>query len=686
MMNKPLLLVLILFSLYSCRREDNIYDMEFLLPLAEAELSMQNIIADSNRNAIGANANSNAEVSLVYKYDLFRILPEDYFKIPDSTEIRTFNLENLQLANREIKQTLLLEEVYPPSVLLDGQTVTVPEQTFTGVPPVPVDASEFFETATLKSGFMDVSIYNGFPVRVNTLEFRLKNNVNGQIIFQETFNNIQPLSTATKSIDLSGKTIDYDLVAEIVSLKTDASDGPVMINKEDSVTMTFYVRDMKAQSATAIFPAQSLIKREENTVYDLGGAQLKLVKLRRGFIRFRIVSTIQERMFLDYEIPYALKDGQTVKRNLIIPPAPANGRVEVIDEFPLEGYTIDMSGRPGENLVNAFFNTLDARIDSTGQKTTLSLSDSIFLYYGIEDMLPEYAEGYFGSQTFGFPSGETMISAFKNLSGNIELDDIKMSLDVENGLGANGILNINNIIGTNTRTGRNVVLNGTTLGMPLPINSATKNPFNPFYTSLTVNKNNSNIVAFVENLPDQIRYNASAVINPNPVPNSFSDWLTDRSVLATTLNVEVPLNARLNNLQICDTTPFAYNNNGRQSQIKEGTINIIADNSFPLDFNITIYMLDKWNGFIDSIYIDGNQFIRHAEINPLTGKTIGLQRSILKLNISEQQLYNLIGASYLVYKAGVTSNSAAGIDKVKIFSDYLLRLKLTTNLVYGQKL
>src|SRR5262249_54382514 len=153
---------------------------------------------------------------------------------------------------------------------------------------------------------------------------------------------------------------------------------------------------------------------------------------------------------------------------------------------------------------NSFWNIFKASIDSTGKLMELSTSDSVWIKYGLYDIVPQFAEGYLGQDTIDIGPSQALIDAFAKVTGGtIDLENVKLDLGVDNGIGADATLNFNYITSKNTKKGNTVVLSASALSSPFVISRATRLGYAAkTNTSLIVlNKSNSNIKPFVENMP-----------------------------------------------------------------------------------------------------------------------------------------------------------------------------------------
>lgn len=676
-------LLVIAIALSGCRRDEDYssWDTNLLTPVATTTLTIADLMKDST-----LKQNVDSSLQLVFDQTLYTVHAKDFFVVPDTEIKATLTLERLQLSDRTLTQSITLGQIYPAANILKGTSVVVPAQNITSIPPTPIDASSFFETAVLKEGFMDVTIANGFPVEIDEVQFELVNKVTNVVLVSDKMNNIAPGTSKTVTANLAGKQVDADLEVRVSVLKTFASTGMVVIDPDDKVDITINVRGLKPLSATAIFPAQSVYSKDENALYDFGGAQIKKLKIKSGVLRLRIVSTIEEAMTVFYSIPHATYNGNSVSETLRVKAAPKGGNTDVIRDIPLDGYTIDLRGRnPAvDDTVNAFWNLLDVTLDSSGIKRSISLSDSVYIYYGLLNMEPAWAEGYFGQQVVQAGPDAINFDLFRNASGTIDFNDIDVNLDIVNGFGAEAEVDIKNLTSANTRSGAKVKLNATPLNSPVNMARATDNPFTEQKTSYLLTKSNSNIQTFIKNLPDKLEYEMKVTTNPMGNVSNWKDFLYDYSKLEAKLKATMPLSFIANNLTLTDTLPFEMFATGNLNRVKEGTFNLIIDNSFPLSANMQMFIIDVAGNVTDSVMVQQYSLVQGADIDPITGKVVSPKRSVLKAYFNADRMESLKHAKRLLVRASFNT-PVGSTTPVSIYSNYKFDIKITGDFVYEQR-
>ncbi|MHB1277401.1 MAG: hypothetical protein ACYC1Q_03315 [Bacteroidia bacterium] len=682
MMKKAIYLFIGLsFLIASCRKEQAFsrFNTNLLLPLMHAELGLDQLLGDSV-----LIPDPDGSLRLVSAYDLYRGKIADLFVIPDTQRVNTLSLKTLRLADQSKTQIVPLFLIYPDAAALHGQTATIPAQSITGLSPIPVDASGFFKEATLNSGTMEVSITNGYPVEITTLIFQLKNVVDGSVIQTDTFTNILPGANQVKVIDVAGKKLYAQMEATPVLIETAASNGPVQIDQFAFTTIIFSVKDLKPQTAIARFPAQSVINTEETVVYYFGKAQLKKIKVKAGRVSFNIVSTIEEEMEVNYGIPYATRNGQPFAETFTVPAAPPGGSSTFTINYDISGYEIDLRGKDPtiRDTVNSFFNVLDVTIDSTGIERNISLDDSIYMYLGLLDLEPEYAEGYLGGETFVVGPETIDLDFFGGVSGGLGFDNLNFNLVLENGIGAEGRATIHQLTARNTKKGSTVALSGPGINGPHLLAPATYPPLMPSVKVINLNESNSNIKPFIEQLPDKLDYNISIETNPNGNTSNFKDFITDGSEVVAKLEVDMPVSLKADAITLTDTFDFNMTSVQNGVNIVEGNLNIVSDNGFPFEVQLQIYMLDGNGKIIDSLVGPSNMRIIAANADA-NNRVISPLRSVLIARVDKARMPVFRETRKFLVKA-VVDTPKTNANYWKIYSDYTFKVSLTGDFIYDQ--
>lgn len=663
-----IILLVFILPIAACKRKPAKWDTNLAVPLFKSELSLSNI--DNSRLV-----NNYSDTGYTFIYDeLIYSAKLAQMKTPDTSINTSFTLARLKLSDRSITQKITLGDINPLFKLLDGQTTTVPAQDQSDLNPVDIDASAFFETATLDSGFLDISLTNELPVVVKLVVFELKNSSDGSIVATDSFTNIPINGTVTRSIDLANKTVEKTLKGVVKRLITEASSGPVLIDAKKGVNVTLSVRNLRPRSAVAAFPDQTVLNQNEALSMDMGGAQIKYFKVKAGYLHIKLETTIQENMSTYFAVPSATLNGVMLERNLTVPGA-APGTKEVREEIiDMAGYMFDFRGKNPDvkDTVNTFHQILIVKLDSSGRKVKVTLNDSIRILYSVSEMVPEYAIGYLGNTLNKTGLSSTAFQLFKGLEGDLTLKDFTASVLLRNYVGAEGRIKINHMEGENIFSGKKTILNATPLQSDIYIQSP------PFLKGAYVEKkvlldqNNSNIKEFVETLPQLIHYDMDVETNPNGNVSNWKDFVFDDSRVDVFLNVEMPIAFSIGGLVLRDTQAVNFSDLGQDRRIKSATLYVDAENSYPFEVGLELMLMDANHNSIGKLEIENNQVVQSGKVDA-QGKPLSSVKSRLVIPVPPDKMALLQNTAFVVIKATIKGD---GTNR-KIYNTY--KLKISTN-------
>ncbi len=501
---------------------------------------------------------------------------------------------------------------------------------------------------------------------------------------------ILPLAHASLSID--------DLLVD--SLSTTNADGSVRIVYSTKflgldIDSLFEIPDTTVSNVynfpftiTNAAPPFNVAPGTPNqTTFGAGDAQLVFGILSEGNMIVRLQNDIRRRIVVRYQIPGATLNSIPFDTSFIVPAAPdsLNGFRMTVN-FDLSGYAIDFTG-VNQDRVNTLTTTFIAEIDPTETVgTNIYPSDTVGAVNTISGIKPYYIRGYFGNESVQIGPEETGFTLFQRvISGSIGLDSLTMSLDIDNYIGMDARLTINNIWSRRTSTGQSVYLNTPIIGTPININrgvySSTWGEVIPSSYNFTFDNSNSNAKALVENLPDKLGYDVTLVTNPLGNVSGNNDFLYAANTIDATLNVEMPLSLFADQLVIADTIVPDFSSFDNHDDILKGTLTLTAANSFPFDAFVDIYFMDASSNVIGSIVAAPN-LITSGPVVLTNGYFVsqGFSNSVLTIPLSETQTQALFHSSKIVFVSRFDTNSNPAF--AKIYGSNRLDLNLSADFDY----
>jgi hypothetical protein len=203
---------------------------------------------------------------------------------------------------------------------------------------------------------------------------------------------------------------------------------------------------------------------------------------------------------------------------------------------------------------------------------------------------------------------------------------------------------------------------------------------------LAFTRDNTNIVELIDLRPLTIIYGGGARMNPDGF-QGWDNFISASSSLVAGLEVDVPLEIRLQNLVLSDTLENPLQNEDADTSefsLKDLDYLMLylgTDNGFPMDLSIRMYMYDS----LTHVVSDSVLFGKILEAAPVDagGRVTETVTAKQQVRIEGSQLEALETANALILV--VTFNtSGAGTQDVKIYTDYTLgfRLAVATALDY----
>jgi hypothetical protein len=675
MSNKKIFLLLIVIIVSSCKKELELptWDVDLIFPIANTKIDIYNIVNDSS---ITLEEDNNSLVSLVFEQDLISLDIDSFININEIVGETSTKLDSLKFSRIVIRDTttlgnLLNDLPFGTTLFPNGSSTTIPYlQSIISNDTVIIDASDYFETMTLTSGDLSLTIRNDFPTDLSNISFTLVNSINQNILGTFTYPLIPSNTLQTQTVSIAGQTIDKDILAILNNVDVNESNGNVTINYQDAIKTKLVLENIKIFEATAYFPDQEISQKLQEHVFDLKGAQIHEIGIKEGSVSIYAISTIQDTGRIVFNIPSLKKNGIEFTTENIVPPT-TNGQFSQFD-FNFDEYILDLTGeenRIGGDTINTIYTEFFSYIDSTGELVTLNQSDS-FYYYTEFNIIPEYAKGYLGRDTIEFGLESIELNQFNNiLSGDIDFESVKLNVFIENFVGANGQLTFFDLnsentedgtivdIGIDENTGNNIINNNYLIDAATLSNNSL-----PIISSLNNIKTDANLLLDI--LPNQINYSGEFILNNQNIID-FNQFIYLDNIVNSNINIKLPLSIIANRIILKDTIEI---NNINNLEFNKLYLKIL--NGFPLSAVSNLVSLDENKILIDSII---NDYIVPSAI--IVDNLVS-QKSETTLEISNLQISDV---SFLVFTTELSTSNIN--DFVDIYSDYNLEVILSGEII-----
>lgn len=366
------------------------------------------------------------------------------------------------------------------------------------------------------------------------------------------------------------------------------------LNLDDVVSFpdTLIEQSVAIPVSISVPPGTQFIDQIENNTFNFQGVQLKKLLLGGGKAKVNIKSPIATMCIVTLTLPGVKKNGQDFQIQVEVPAGSVASPSAYEIEVDLSGYEIDLSGVNGDTY-NVIQSQFRVRTDPSGGAVNVNTSQVISFEVRFLSMQPTYARGYFGNRVFEEIQELDLDFMNRVVSGAIDLENVNLKLTLFNGIKVGARARINQLEGEN--------LNGTTVALAHPqvgpwiwINQAmgTWDDLQASVHDIELTSENSNIEAFIENLPLILRVNFAFEINPFGNTSGGWDELFSTSFVRAFLTADMPLSLGMNNLTLRDTFDLKLGETGAITP-KSGAIRIKTFNAYSFSASLQMQVLGE---------------------------------------------------------------------------------------------
>jgi hypothetical protein len=690
-----LLLLSLLLALAACQlnpTEGLRWNTDLLVPLAKSEVSLQQLVQDTSPFHVG----NDQLVSLILRDTFASTKLIDLVELPDTNVKLVVGLDSLELSTDTISERITLADIArqleasgnPAGALIlanhGGLLPLVPAVPGLSSDPIDIDASEFFEFALLDSGELVLSLENQLPLPIqNVILFVTNKNLPGPAIVADTFVEIPSQSQVTRVYDLAGKEVESQLQGQLVNL--DIGGGiAVPVDTNDYIEVSLIAKDLKARTATAVFPEQTLLDTTRLTQYSFEGeyADIRITKLvvKSGKIEAESFSTIEDTIAFFYSLPGATNvQGEEPSIALKLDPAPPGGVSNQTNEASLGGFTLDLSD--GGTSANQLLERIEVRLVESGNLVTLDRTDSVSVSFGLTNIEPTYVEGYIGQDRFVF-SGSEAIDIFEDLDlEKLSFANPSAEIVFANSLGLDAKVEVRDLRATNKKDGTSSRLIGSPLlAGPLVLEGPTlPDTHAVVLTRLPFDVDNSNIARFVNLMADELTYDLNIETNFNKTPQDLDNFATDKSEIAAFIEFRLPLQGQVGGLKMSDQIAVDFSEIDPETEgISGGELTLLIDNQFPLQMELSGRFLDE---NLQTVFTLATKQIIQAGQVDANGRVDKPTRSEIKIAVEEAALQALLEDSRFLEVFYEINTQPTG-EAVGIYDDYRVLLKLVAAFSY----
>ncbi|MEZ4755501.1 MAG: hypothetical protein R2817_01600 [Flavobacteriales bacterium] len=426
-------------------------------------------------------------------------------------------------------------------------------------------------------------------------------------------------------------------------------------------------------------PGLELLDIEDNSRFELDGVSLRWLDLREGSLQISTVNMVASGLVGRFELRGATFPGGEEVITTAVGPGTVSAPATSLVTRNLAGTRMDLRG-PAFNSVNTVYSLISTQLDPTGPGATVTDQDSILITVSYAGLVPAYAKGFFGQRTERQQGEDLPLDLFSNIvSGSLDLDDVRLRLDVENGVGMDLQVVLDRFTAVNSRTGASVDLSHAILNGPINLNRAIDlgtGPQPSFYSN-ELDQDDSNIDAFLEVLPDRIDYDVELRTNPLGDISNGNDFLYYESQLKADLELEVPLRLIANELTLETLVQPDLPGSAEGHALQSGELMVFGTNGFPFNARLELALVDGDGALLSIIPVIGN--LEAGLLGP--DRTVVQARSSeARATVSPEQLDLLYQGKQLRLRA--IFNTVDQSEHLRLLERYALDVQITTRANY----
>lgn len=466
--------------------------------------------------------------------------------------------------------------------------------------------------------------------------------------------------------------LNISLTRTITTLKLDS----LLKLPDTTIVSTFTSANPFGSTLT---PGQSLpFLPPTDITFNIGdGTALKYVNISKGTLKVKYSNTIQEPLDLVYVINGAVKNGSVLTIKETIPP----GTNSLIKNYDLSGYTMNMRGLTGVQY-NTIAQTYTITLNQNANPAQVNFGQGAKIELAYSNVVPSYAEGYFGTPKVEIPLDTANFSLIDNFSAqNFMISDAFLDFKILNEFGVEFTGSFSNIKSINKTS---VVPLNTSQLSNININRASKVGSTVYQTVKTISLSNanSNISAFLSNLPDKLVYQGTVNVNPLGNISGYNDFAFADKGLTVLADVNIPFRFNASSFILQSKTSVDFSNIEQLNNVNNGTLIISTLNGYPFAAKLQAYMLNNSGVIIDSLFNSTNNYVNAGTVNT---QNIVTSSNASKLNIplTKEKIEKLKETKSLK----ITSKfiMPPNPPDIKIYDYYTINVNITADLNYHVK-
>jgi hypothetical protein len=689
MLKRLLLFVslIMVFTANSCIKET--YDMNKLsgqvqlsptlaLAAVKGDVSFSDMVKSSDTVVF----DQNKLVKIVFRKDsVINLKMADFYDLSNMVAFSdTYTIGDLAIANFQSTSDYTLNQMiqspFFPTALKNQFTALNDGalHPFPVIPPVTLAERAFtpftnFETAVFKSGFIDIIIKNNLTAPLNSINVSLFN-TSGHTAIGTTVNipATLPGQTAMASVDLTDKTVTNSIIAAIALLGSPGNSTPVLINLNSSnIQITIRGRDLRVKSGRVVLPAQNIASAgtlDTVTMNPGAGIELDELKVSTGNLSYHVQSTTSLTASLTITLPTSSRNSLPVSQVIsIVPGSHFDGNISLLNT------TVDLGVDPLKPF-NRLPLVYGVAVNSNNTIVNFNQTDKVQLDLKMLNPVFDYVKGYFGQQVETITPDSLdlqLADVLSHITGSILISNPSIKINYSNSFAIPIQVTLN---AKGKRNSQVVNLGLAPFNLTTPVYPTARDVM----ASLTVDKNNSSLPQLISMPPDRIVFSGSAKMNPSGNNGLRNNYVFGNSRFLGSLEIEVPMEFRINNLQFTDTLDNFLKDNSSNSDnpVKPENFELLRvdmkiKNGFPFGISLKMSLYDPLTKTVKST-VDATNLLEPAQVD-VNGKVTVATETATSLEFTRQFFSSISKSDKIIFKFTLNT-TGNGAKDIKIYSDY----------------
>jgi hypothetical protein len=670
-LRKDIIVILILIlGISACRKDfekisTSRWNPEITLPFIQTEIQLRDIIPDDS----SINTRPDSLLYFAYHQDsVFSFAADSLIDMFDNDFDTSYNfsLGELSIDTFDIQATYSMSDALPYLDQAVRDTLLAYDKTENIFPPfsfstpitIELQPIDLYRNLTFSNGFLIITVNNGLPVKVNDIRFSLKDMGNNITLKTINIESLDAGENFSDTLFLRGLSLSNRFSFQVTNFNSEGSfPDSVFIDLEKGLDFSFSAKNLRVIGGTAILPQQIMYSEILAVNFStVNNEKLYNVIFSGGNFQYDFNSELPVRIYAELKLPSALVNGVIPTADIVIPAFDTyNG------SWTLENMRLDLSSDTTHPF-NKFPIEINIVVMPSGEMIEFDSANKVHTLFSSKNVKPSYAEGFFGKQEIDIDTDTIAVEMdfLQQLQGEIILDNPVFKLSYYNGFGIPIILKTD-FKAVNSSTNDIVSLDMDSIRFVYP-----ETPGNVEYSTVQIDKTNSQIVDFMAIRPDIISFSGGGFINYN---NDTLNFVYDTSSLNAALDVIIPLKFVASNLNLSDTLPLDASNS--DIPLNKAALKVLVTNGFPFETHLFLQLGDSLNGEILNTLDLGT--VLPAVINENTGRVVSPHIDSLTVNIDKTFIDDLKIADRGIFLAKLSTAHNNNVA-VGLYSDYKIKV------------